>query len=222
MNPPIQEPCADPISLFSTLTGDEGKGKLVDILCDNIDICARCQGGNNAGHTIVVNGVTYDFHILPSGLINPNCINLIGSGVVVHVPAFFSELKALEDKGLSSEGRIFISDRAHLVFDIHQLADGYREGELGAKSLGTTKRGIGPTYSTKASRSGIRVSELVGDWSLFEKRFRELVAGFKKRYGLPDYNEDEELARYKVSIKFSPESCVRSVYSALNDAGRTP
>src|SRR5690606_29717235 len=102
--------------------GDEGKGKLVDILCDSVDVCARCQGGNNAGHTIVVNGVMYDFHILPSGLINPNCINLIGSGVVVNVPAFFSELKALQDKGLGHEGRIFISDRAHLVFDIHQLA----------------------------------------------------------------------------------------------------
>lgn len=91
---------------------------------------------DNAGHTIVANGVTYDFHLLPSGLINPDCDNLIGSGVVVHVPAFFEELNNLKAKGLDHvDNRIFISDRAHVVFDLHQLVDGLEEVELGGKSI---------------------------------------------------------------------------------------
>jgi adenylosuccinate synthase len=123
--------------------GDEGKGKLVDILASSTHLCCRAQGGNNAGHTIVANGVTYDFHILPSGLINPSCINLIGSGCVVHIPSFFKELEQLEKHGLKTEGRIFISDRAHVVFDVHQLVDGLEEVELGGSLIGTTKKGIG-------------------------------------------------------------------------------
>jgi adenylosuccinate synthase len=116
--------------------GDEGKGKLADILANESQICCRAQGGNNAGHTIVANGVTYDFHILPSGLVNPNCINVIGSGCVVHVPSFFKELEALEKHGLKTEGRIFISDRAHVVFDVHQQVDGLEEVELGQGFIG--------------------------------------------------------------------------------------
>jgi adenylosuccinate synthase len=110
--------------------GDEGKGKLVDILARNTKLCCRAQGGNNAGHTIVVDGVTYDFHILPSGLINPACINLIGSGCVVHVPSFFKELDALKEKGLDTTDKIYISDRAHVVFDVQQKVDGLEEKEL--------------------------------------------------------------------------------------------
>jgi adenylosuccinate synthase len=117
--------------------GDEGKGKLADILAHESQICCRAQGGNNAGHTIVANGVTYDFHILPSGLVNPNCINVIGSGCVVHVPSFFKELEALEKHGLNTEGRIYISDRAHVVFDVHQQVDGLEEVELGQGFIGT-------------------------------------------------------------------------------------
>ncbi|KAI5812519.1 Adenylosuccinate synthetase [Pyronema omphalodes] len=179
--------------------GDEGKGKLVDVLCEDIDVCARCAGGNNAGHTIVANGISYDFHILPSGLVNPKCLNLIGTGTVVHVPSFFAELKAIQDKGLDSTDRIFISDRAHLVFDLHQLVDGLEEVELGAKNIGTTRKGIGPTYSTKASRSGIRVHELF-DWPVFERKLRLLADGYKKRFGdlLGDYSVDKELEQYKV------------------------
>jgi adenylosuccinate synthase len=116
--------------------GDEGKGKLVDILAHDSSLCCRAQGGNNAGHTIVANGVTYDFHILPSGLVNPKCMNLIGSGCVVHVPSFFKELEALQKHGLDTAGRIFISDRAHVVFDVHQLVDGLEEVELGGSFIG--------------------------------------------------------------------------------------
>lgn len=163
-------------------------------------LCARAQGGNNAGHTIVAQGITYDFHLLPSGLINPECTNLIGSGVVVHVPSFFAELNALEKKGLENvRERIFISDRAHVVFDLHQLVDGLEEIELGGKSIGTTRKGIGPAYSTKATRSGIRISDIFNEQN-FEGKLRELANGFKKRYGdLLKYDVEEEISRFKVS-----------------------
>ncbi|CCH41827.1 adenylosuccinate synthase [Wickerhamomyces ciferrii] len=183
--------------------GDEGKGKLVDILCEDIDVCARCQGGNNAGHTIVVDGVKYDFHMLPSGLVNPKCQNLVGNGVVIHVPSLFQELENLEAKGLHCRDRLFISSRAHLVFDFHQRTDKLKEAELSEnkKDIGTTGKGIGPTYSTKASRSGIRVHHLVNDdpnaWAEFEARYRRLVDTRKQRYGEFLYDSEEELARYK-------------------------
>lgn len=187
--------------------GDEGKGKLVDILCPTVKLCARAQGGNNAGHTIVVttNGekITYDFHLLPSGLINPECMNLIGSGVVVHIPSFYKELEDLEKKGLPTvRERIFISDRCHLVLDLHQLIDGLEEEDKGGKSIGTTRKGIGPAYSTKASRSGIRISE-VFDEPLFEEKIRELARQASRRWGASlKYDVEEEIARFKVSHTF--------------------
>lgn len=187
--------------------GDEGKGKLVDLLVGKYDIVARCAGGNNAGHTIVVDGVKYDFHMLPSGLVNPNCQNLIGNGVVIHVPSFFEELETLEAKGLkNARSRLFISSRAHLVFDFHQRTDKLRELELSGaskdgKNIGTTGKGIGPTYSTKASRSGLRVHHLVNDnpeaWEIFETRYRRLVETRQHRYGPFDYDTEAELKRYK-------------------------
>ncbi|KDR80439.1 hypothetical protein GALMADRAFT_1199851 [Galerina marginata CBS 339.88] len=180
--------------------GDEGKGKLVDILAADIDVCARCAGGNNAGHTIVVpvNGVkkTFAFHLLPSGLVNPACTGLIGSGLVVHVPSFFQELDALESQGLDCKGRLFISDRAHLVFDFHQIVDGLKEVELGGSSIGTTRKGIGPAYSGKASRSGLRVHHLF-DHDTFAAKFRKLVEGRFKRYGHFEYDTEGEILRYK-------------------------
>ncbi|KAI8929540.1 Adenylosuccinate synthetase [Entophlyctis helioformis] len=177
--------------------GDEGKGKLVDVLAQDIDVCARCQGGNNAGHTIVVNGVKFDFHLLPSGLINPKCVSLVGNGVVVHLPSFFQEVDVTESKGIPCAGRLFMSSRAHLVFDFHQLVDGLKENELGRGSIGTTKKGIGPAYSSKASRSGLRVHHLF-QFDEFEEKFRVMVANKKKRYGNFDYDVEKELAMYKV------------------------
>ena len=182
--------------------GDEGKGKLTDILAADLDICARCAGGNNAGHTIVAHvgpenvKTKFDFHLLPSGLVNPRCIGFLGSGVVVHVPSLFNELDTLEKKGLKCEGRLFVSDRAHLVFDFHQVVDGLKEVELGGSSIGTTKKGIGPAYSSKASRSGLRVHHLY-DFDLFASKFRKLVEGRFKRYGNFEYDTEGEIARYR-------------------------
>lgn len=141
--------------------------------------------------------------MLPSGLINPKCINLVGSGVVIHVPSFFKELDDIVKKGLDCTGRLFVSSRAHIVFDFHQITDGLKERELSTsnKAIGTTGKGIGPTYSTKASRSGIRVHHLVsqqpGAWEEFTVRFKRLVDSRHKRYGDFEYDFDAELARYK-------------------------
>ncbi|KAF8126056.1 Adenylosuccinate synthetase [Boletus edulis] len=188
--------------VLGTQWGDEGKGKLVDILSAQVDVCARCAGGNNAGHTIVVpigpnkTPTTFSFHLLPSGLVNPKCVGLIGNGVVIHLPSFFKELDALEEKGLRCSDRIFVSDRAQLVFDFHQIVDGLKEVELGGSSIGTTKKGIGPAYSGKASRSGLRVHHLF-DHNTFSDKFRKIVEGRFKRYGHFEYDTEGEIERYK-------------------------
>jgi adenylosuccinate synthase len=134
-NPPSATPYFDqtkPVTLvLGVQWGDEGKGKLVDIVAQEADIVARCQGGANAGHMVIVGNTKFDFHLLPSGLLNPKAISLIGNGLVVHLPALFKELEVLEAKGIDWKGRLLISDRAHLVFDFHQIVDGLREQELG-------------------------------------------------------------------------------------------
>ena len=168
----------------------------MDILCASAQICVRSAGGNNAGHTIVVGGIVFDFHILPSGLVNPKAINLIGTGCVVNVPSFFKELEDLKQKGLNTEGRIFISDRAHVVLDLHQLVDGLEEQDLGKDAVGTTRKGIGPGYSTKSARSGIRISEIF-DKEIFDRKLRTLAHGFQKRYDdLLQYDVEQEISRF--------------------------
>ncbi|KAF8699747.1 hypothetical protein AX14_000901 [Amanita brunnescens Koide BX004] len=207
--------------------GDEGKGKLVDILSADFDICARCAGGNNAGHTIVVKGAdgaktTYAFHLIPSGIVNPHCIGIIGNGVVIHLPSFFDELEALEAQGLNSANRLFISDRAHLVFDFHQIVDGLKEIELGGSSIGTTKKGIGPAYSAKASRSGLRVHHLF-DHDTFAQKFRKIVEGRFKRYGYFEYDTEREIQRYKtLAQRLKPHviDSVTYIHSALASGKR--
>lgn len=180
--------------------GDEGKGKLVDVLAEHADVVARCQGGNNAGHTVVVEGKSYDFHLLPSGIVWPNCISVIGNGVVVHVPDMLNEIKKNEEKGLSGwNERLKISDRAHLVFDFHQAADGMQETERAESkgNLGTTKKGIGPTYSSKANRNGVRVSDLMGDFDKFSEKYCNLADCFMARFKGLTIDKEAELARYK-------------------------
>ncbi|CAG9565640.1 unnamed protein product [Danaus chrysippus] len=178
--------------------GDEGKGKVVDLLAVNADIVCRCQGGNNAGHTVVVDGKEFDFHLLPSGIINQKCVSVIGNGVVIHLPGLFEELKKNELKGMEGwQQRLIISDRAHLVFDMHQQVDGLQEAEKGKNSLGTTKKGIGPTYSAKATRNGIRIGDLLGDFEIFEEKFRTLAANYKRMFPSLELDIENELVRYK-------------------------
>merc|ERR1712050_335097 len=160
--------------------GDEGKGKLVDLLAIDADLVCRCQGGNNAGHTVVANGVKYDFHLLPSGVVNDKTISVIGNGVVVHLPGLFDEIEAAEKKGMKDiDNRLIISNRAHIVLDIHQAVDGLQEEGRGSKLIGTTKKGIGPTYSSKAGRHGLRACDLISDFSAFEEKYLSLVNQFR-------------------------------------------
>lgn len=152
----------------------------------------------DAGHTIVHDSVTYDFHILPSGLVSPKCINLIGAGTVVHIPSFFKELGALAEKGLvDADKRIFISDRAHVCFDLHSVVDGLEEAKLGGRKVGTTGKGIGPCYSDKAARRGVRVGEIL-DEEVFERKLRNLHSGYRNRFGELAYDVEEEINRFKV------------------------
>lgn len=152
----------------------------------------------DAGHTIVHDSVTYDFHILPSGLVSPSCINLIGAGTVVHIPSFFRELAALESKGLTSASkRIFIADRAHVCFDLHSIVDGLEEKGLAGRKVGTTGKGIGPCYSDKAARRGVRVGEIL-DEEVFERKLRALDTAYRARFGDLEYDVEEEIGRFKV------------------------
>ena len=205
--------------------GDEGKGKLVDILATKYDICARFNGGSNAGHTLVVDGEKFAMHLLPCGVLNKHCKNIIGNGVVVHVPTLVTELQQLLNAGMNIDGRILISDRAHIVFDFHQEIDGILEnlrdkqsskekeekkedsnggnGKNGKKkdgeagSIGTTRRGIGPTYASKMFRNGIRFGEL-RDFNKFKDKYMRLVEMNQILFNdLSEYNTKEELARFE-------------------------
>ncbi|WP_373073386.1 adenylosuccinate synthase [Sulfurimonas sp.] len=137
--------------------GDEGKGKIVDALACEYDMVCRSQGGHNAGHTIWVDGVKYALHLIPSGVLNPKAINVIGNGVVLSPEAIIKEMEQFDNL----EGRLFISDKAHLNLSYHSLIDQARERLKGDKAIGTTGKGIGPSYADKINRSGVRVGELL-------------------------------------------------------------
>lgn len=149
--------------------GDEGKGKIVDFLAKDADIVARYQGGDNAGHTIVVGDEKFIFHLVPSGILYPNKKCVIGNGVVLSPKVLFEEIESLRSRGICIDDNLLISDRAHLIMPYHLLIDSYDENKRGSKKLGTTGKGIGPTYMDKASRSGIRVGDLLDFDSFIEK-----------------------------------------------------
>jgi adenylosuccinate synthase len=136
--------------------GDEGKGKIVDLLAQKYDCVARYQGGHNAGHTIVVDGKTHALHLIPSGILNPKAINIIGNGVVVSPAALIKEMKQFDNL----LGRLFVSESAHMILTFHTLIDQAKEKLRGDKAIGTTGRGIGPAYSEKIARQGFRLGEL--------------------------------------------------------------
>jgi len=140
--------------------GDEGKGKLVDILAGKMQFVARFGGGANAGHTIVVDGQKVILHQLPSGVLHPQTKNVIGNGCVVHLPTLIEEIDELAKIGVKLTDRLFISDRATILFDFHKELDGLSESKLGDKKIGTTKRGIGPAYSDRVNRRSLRMGDL--------------------------------------------------------------
>ena len=142
--------------------GDEGKGKVIDVLAEDVDVIVRYQGGNNAGHTVTVGEEKYVLHLIPSGILHSGKHCVIGNGLVINPPALVEELTGLESRGINAEGRLHVSDRAHIVFPFHGALDAARESNVSReRQIGTTKRGIGPSYSDKASRVGFRVGDLV-------------------------------------------------------------
>src|SRR5262245_15915560 len=140
--------------------GDEGKGKIVDLLTEKFDIVARYQGGHNAGHTVIVKGKKFVLHLIPSGILHTGKVCLIGRGVVLDAKACLSEVKMLEDQGVSVRGHLFVSNRAHLILPYHRAVESATEAARGEKKIGTTSRGIGPAYEDKTGRRGVRVIDL--------------------------------------------------------------
>lgn len=158
------------LAIVGSQWGDEGKGKVIDYLAEKADMVVRSQGGNNAGHTVVLGDKKYALHLIPSGILNKGAVNIVGNGVVFDPEGFFKEIEDLNKDGVDTS-KIFVSDRAHIVFPYHKILDGLYEAARGKDDIGTTKKGIGPCYMDKIERSGIRICDM-----LDEKVFREKLS----------------------------------------------
>jgi adenylosuccinate synthase len=169
--------------------GDEGKGKVTDMLAERADAIVRFQGGNNAGHTIVRDGVTFKLHLMPSGILHPGKLCVIGNGVVIDPKVLTDELDELRHRGIDTRG-LRISANAHLIMPYHMMLDDAGEAKLGKLQIGTTRRGIGPCYADKASRLGIRMQDLLDEKILKQK----IVAALEpKRLSLRPFAKDPAL-----------------------------
>lgn len=155
------------IAIIGAQWGDEGKGKVIDIYAKNSDFIARYQGGNNAGHTVVIGKDSFILHLIPSGILHKGKICIIGNGVVVDPKALLEEIQMLESKGIKIDNRLFVSKDAHIIFPYHRKLDELREAKK--KNIGTTKKGIGPCYADKVARLGIRFVDLLNDEVFKEK-----------------------------------------------------
>lgn len=187
--------------------GDEGKGKIVDLLSEKADIVARYQGGANAGHTIVINGKKYVLHLIPSGILQEGVQCVIGNGVVIDPVALLEEIRMLEENGITISGRLFISHKAHLIMPYHKMLDIAREKQSSA-AIGTTGRGIGPAYIDKANRVGIRIVDLL-DRAVFEEKLRanieEKNVVLKKIYDAEELHIEDIVAEYlSFDVKIDP------------------
>lgn len=181
--------------------GDEGKAKIIDILSQQADMVVRSQGGNNAGHTVAVNGEVYKFHLVPSGILYPGTVCIVGNGVVVDPQGILEEIDMLTSKGVSVSN-LKIDLRAHVVMPYHKVLDGIKEKHRGQDDIGTTKKGIGPCYMDKAERSGIRMCDFFYP-EVFEKKVRENVriknAIISKVYESDEvFDVDEIIREYKM------------------------
>jgi len=183
--------------------GDEGKGKITDYLADDSKVVARSQGGNNAGHTIVIDGKKHKLHLLPSGILRKDIISVIGNGVVVNPDVLLKEIDNLGDE----RGQLFISDRAHIIMPYHKLLDGGEESSKGKSMIGTTGNGIGPCYSDKASRIGIRMGDLLDDQIIIER----LEKALPRNLALIDY--------YKINNTLSLEGLFQTCKEWRNMLG---
>ncbi len=157
--------------IVGTQWGDEGKGKIIDVLSRKADIIVRFQGGNNAGHTVVVDNQQFILHLVPSGILHRNKICVIGNGVVVDPQVLLEEIESLKKRGIDIDGNLKISDQIHLIFPYHKIIDRLRESKKARLKIGTTGRGIGPCYADKVNRSGIRLVDLL-DKDVFRKKLK--------------------------------------------------
>ena len=201
--------------------GDEGKAKIVDYLTTDSDVVVRYQGGANAGHTIKAGDLEFVFHLIPAGIVHTEKTCVVGNGVVLDPAALFQEVDELESKGISVEGRLFVSDRAHLVLPYHKALEEANEKKIGDSAIGTTLRGIGPTYQDKINRStGIRVGDLL-DAELLPEKIRANVRVkneiLKHVYGVEGLEEAPLIEEYMaLGERLTPYITDTSVY--LNDA----
>src|SRR3954452_23712610 len=163
------------IAVLGAQWGDEGKGKIVDMLTPHFSAVARYQGGHNAGHTVYVKGTKFVLHLIPSGILHPGVTCIIGSGVVVDPQALFKEVDELARMGIDVDGRLLISEKAHVILPYHRELDVLSEARRGERKIGTTSRGIGPAYEDKIGRRGIRMCDLLGDREALAQEVRENV-----------------------------------------------
>lgn len=207
--------------VLGTQWGDEGKGKYIDMLAENSDIVVRFSGGNNAGHTIVANGVQYALHLIPSGILH-NKICIIGNGTVIDPKVLLEEMEALEKRGVNIN-KILISDRAHIIMPYHKVLDELQEQFRGNNAIGTTKRGIGPCYADKIERSGIRICDLMEPETFINKVKENLYIKnriIKKVYcGNPLSADDiiKEYMQYAVKLKSFVFNTNELIYDSIID-----
>ncbi len=185
--------------VLGTQWGDEGKGKIVDVLAKNADFVVRFHGGNNAGHTVVVNGKKYPFHLIPSGILQKNTIAVIANGVILDLSVLREEIELLLKHGMSLNKKLVISPRCHLILPYHKALDEAYENARGKHKLGTTKRGIGPCYADKVSYNGLRIYELL-DFDSFSEKFKfqaKMKNQILKTFNVAPINITSELKKLK-------------------------
>lgn len=189
--------------VVGTQWGDEGKGRITDMLAKSADLVARFSGGNNAGHTVIVGKERFELHLIPSGILYPEKKNIIGNGLVVNPVALVEEMEMLQNRGISLDN-LFISESAHVIMPYHLLLDQLEEERKGVNKIGTTKKGIGPAYTDKVARRGIRMADLLDEDILYEKliwnlEFTNLL--ITRVYGSEPMIAEEIIAAYRPYIK---------------------
>jgi adenylosuccinate synthase len=201
------------VAVVGTQWGDEGKGKIVDLYTEKADIIARFQGGNNAGHTLVVKGRKTILHLIPSGILHDNKTCIIGNGVVFDPFVFLQEMEELQKVNLLQPNtKIFISERAHLIMPYHRSIDQAREARTSGKKIGTTGRGIGPAYEDKAARTGIRVGDLYEE-NLFREKLRQNLE--EKNFLLKNFYNDKLLDEEEIAAQYL--TCAEKIKSYVAD-----
>ncbi|HEY2491552.1 MAG TPA: adenylosuccinate synthase [Paenibacillus sp.] len=192
------------VVVVGTQWGDEGKGKITDFLAESADVVARYQGGNNAGHTILIDGKKYKLSLIPSGVFYDDKICVIGNGMVINPAALIEEITYIHDNGFTTNNLV-ISDRAHVIMPYHMLLDALEEDRKGPNKIGTTRKGIGPCYMDKAARNGIRISDLL-DPEEFELRLRQMMKEknhmLEQVYGAEPLDVEEILKQYLEYAEF--------------------